>query len=319
MPKIAVQIVTFNSMQCASRAMQTLEQQTFQDFMVTIIDNASSDNVIEYFREHYPTITTLQNRKNLGFAFAHNQGIALALHTEAKPEYVLVMNPDVELDPNFLENILRVADAHPEAGSFSGKLLRTHDPSAPLIDSTGLLRTYSYRIYERGAGEQDHAQYDTSYQITGVTGGLGFYRLSALQSIAPDNEFFDSDFFMYKEDADVALRLQKKGWPSWYVPSAIAFHPRTLKKPVGNFFSRFRQELQKPEYLKFLSYRNQALLLLKNLSIKEWLIHLPGIIFEQTIMSGMLLIFRPRIFFNAVYSFMTLSPRMIQKRRMLHI
>src|SRR3989338_5706094 len=130
MPKVSVQIVTWNSERSLFNCLESLGRQTFTDFSVLVIDNGSQDGSVRFVRSHYPTTAVLENFKNLGYAKANDQGIALA-----KAEYVLVMNPDVVVAETFLSRLVAFADRHPEGGSFTGKTLKLFSKAASVDDT----------------------------------------------------------------------------------------------------------------------------------------------------------------------------------------
>src|SRR5439155_16165933 len=136
-------------------------------------------------------------------------------------EYVLVLNPDTVLRPNFIEELIHALDARPDAASASGKLLRMDSTT---IDSTGIVMLRSQRHLDRGADEPDIGQFDKPEDIFGASGAAAMYRRPALEDARIDDEYFDEDFFAYREDADLAWRLRLLGWNSIYVPSAVALH-----------------------------------------------------------------------------------------------
>jgi cellulose synthase/poly-beta-1,6-N-acetylglucosamine synthase-like glycosyltransferase len=121
-------------------------------------------------------------------------------------------------------------DAAPEAGSASGRILRGEggalSPSG-VVDSTGIVFSASGRHFDRDSGEPDTpAVAGRAGPIAGVTGAAGFYRRAALDSVRISTGWFDEDFFLYREDADLALRLRAAGWRCLYVPEAAAWHRR---------------------------------------------------------------------------------------------
>lgn len=162
MTKVSVQIVTWNSLRYIFDCLESLMRQNFRDFSVLIIDNGSDDGTVQFVRSHYPTVSVLQNFKNLGFSRANNQGILLA-----KSQYVLVLNPDVILTDDFLQNLVAFADQQPKGGSFGGKILKLHseainldDQMGPreaiksdIIDAAGLEIFKSRRVINRGEGK----------------------------------------------------------------------------------------------------------------------------------------------------------------------
>jgi glycosyltransferase involved in cell wall biosynthesis len=146
---VSIIIVTWNSMDYIPDCLRSLKNQTFEDFSVTVIDNGSTDGVVHFLRTEYPNVSVLENFKNIGFSKANNKGIQIS-----RSPYVLIMNPDVILDPTCLKHLYEVAEEKTDSASFGPKLLRLFqkdlDPSEHLgglktlekstvIDSAGLL------------------------------------------------------------------------------------------------------------------------------------------------------------------------------------
>ncbi|MCX6744463.1 MAG: glycosyltransferase family 2 protein, partial [Candidatus Parcubacteria bacterium] len=84
-------------------------------------------------------------------------------------------------------------------------------------------------MVDRGSGEQDKVQYENITEIFGVSATCPIYRRQALQDVRYEDEFFDIDFFSYKEDVDLAYRLAWRGWKCYFLPEVIAYHERTAK------------------------------------------------------------------------------------------
>lgn len=289
-PSVSIHIVAWNSMQFLPDLLNCLSEQIFRDFNVLIIDNGSTDGVEAFIREKYPNITVLRNARNLGFAGAHNQGIRYALEhlepTQLDSSFVLVLNPDILLSQTFLGTLIGTAmqNSNANVGAFGAKLRRAfgenvHDEmlqetiKSDLLDSTGLRMYKNRTCADRGAGEMDQGQYDNKKEIFGVSGALALYRASALQDVRFEDEFFDEDFFAYKEDVDLAWRMQKLGWDAMFVPEALAFHYRGMYgKEKAGFFERLNNRRGKSRLRSYYSNRNQWLMLAKNLSISDVLI-----------------------------------------------
>ena len=95
-------------------------------------------------------------------------------------------------------------------------------PARPVFDSTGIYMTPNLRHLDRGSRIPDKGQYDRSEYVFGGTGAACLYRRAMIDDISIRNEFFDADFFAYREDADVAWRAQLLGWRCLYNPLAVA-------------------------------------------------------------------------------------------------
>lgn len=326
MAKISVQIVTWNSMRYIMDCLESLMRQSFRDFSIIVIDNGSDDGTVEFIRSQYPTVSVLQNFKNLGFSKANNQGIQLA-----KSDYVLVLNPDVILTENFLQRIINFADQHPEGGSFGGKVLRLSSEAidqadqsglrevfkSDIIDSTGIEIFKNRQAINRGEGKKDKGQYDRTQEVFGISGACALYRRSALLETMIRNEFFDQDFFAYKEDVDLAWRLRLYGYSSWYHPDAICYHHRRLasneSKKIKEIFSH-RRDISK--MLRSLSFRNHHLMLFKNDQMINIFLNFPWVFFRELKILFYALFFEPFQYKNIIIIIKFL-PAIFLKRRVI--
>lgn len=224
---VSVTIVTWNSAQHLGECFASLAQQDCRDFEVVIVDNASSDQTRKILGDVESRWRVIYNDSNAGFAAGQNQAIAASAG-----EWVLCLNPDVLLSPDFISALVRAGETHPEAGSLCGKLLRW-DAAAQrhrtkIIDSTGIFFTRNMRHLDRGAEEVDSGQYERMQYVFGATGAAAMFRRDFIRSVSVEGEFFDEEFFAFREDADLAWRAQLMGWKCFYVPSAVAWHVRRV-------------------------------------------------------------------------------------------
>jgi GT2 family glycosyltransferase len=218
MVKVAVNIVTYNSADDIVACIESVQAQTFRDFRIHILDNDSTDETIPRIAMY--DLDLVRSTTNSGFAKAHND-----LIRSFPADFALVLNPDAILNPEFLENIVRALEQRPDAASASGKLLRFDGKT---IDSAGIVWLRNQRHLDRGADEPDLGQFDRPEDIFGPSGAAAFYRVRALHDTAINGQFFDEDYFAYREDADLAWRFRLMGWTSIYVPSAVALHRRRV-------------------------------------------------------------------------------------------
>jgi len=326
MSKVSVQIVTWNAMNFIFDCLESLMRQSFRDFSVIVIDNGSDDGTVEFVRANYPTVSVLENFKNLGFTKANNQGILLA-----KSEYVLTLNADVILSENFLERLLAFADTKPDAGSFGGKAFKLYsEPLASgdeislrevvrsnILDTTGLQIFRSRRVIDRGEGEKDTGQYDRREEVFGICGACALYRQSALAEVAIKKEYFDNDFFAYKEDVDLAWRLRLYGFAAWYIPDAVFFHHRQLPTvDENNLVKAIYQRQSVSKFRRALSFRNQHLLLVKNDLLINLLFALPWWLLREVKIILAALILEP-FQGKSLIEFFQLLPNALLKRRVI--
>ena len=158
------------------------------------------------------------------------------------------------MKPEFLEKLVAALASPPDAASATGKLLRLDGKT---LDSTGIIMLRSQRHLDRGAGEPDLGQFDKAEDVFGPSGAAALYRVSALQDVAVDGQFFDEDFFAYREDADLAWRCRLMGWNSIYVPEAVALHRRRVTP---------ERRSQLPAIINYHGVKNRFLLRINNMT-----------------------------------------------------
>jgi GT2 family glycosyltransferase len=247
MVKVAIHIVTFNSACDIVPCLESVDRQTFRDFRTRVFDNASSDDTLKFVERFDADI--VHSLVNTGFSKAHN-----SLIRNFRSEYVLVLNPDTILRPNFLEEMIRALDARPDAAAASGKLLRMDNTT---IDSTGIIMLRNQRHLDRGADQPDLGQFDEPDDIFGPSGAAAVYRREALEDASITGEYFDENFFAYREDADLAWRLRLLGWTALYVPAAVALHRRRVTPERRSQLSRL---------VNYHSVKNRFLLRINNMT-----------------------------------------------------
>lgn len=256
MALISILMTTYNSARLLQRCLESIYAQTHCPLELIIVDNASTDATREILAKFESQTKIIYNDANIGFAAAQNAAAHLA-----QGEWLLSLNPDVFLSPDFIAQAIAAAQEHPEVGAICGKLLRwkPDQPSefSQIIDSTGIYFLPNLRHLDRGAEELDQGQFETSEYVFGATGAAGLYRSEMVQDVAVEGEFFDEQFFAYREDADLAWRAQLLGWQCLYTPRAVAWHVRRVTPER-------REEL--PLAINWHSIKNRFLMRAKNIS-----------------------------------------------------
>ena len=233
MARVLVSLVTHNESRDTERLLPTLFAQTFRDFEVVAVDNLSEDGTrssLAGAQKVAPVpMEIVASRENLGFTGGHNVGIGRA--GERGAEWVLVLNADVVLAPDYLERLLADADrpGREWVGAMTGKILRARGPGlepTTVVDTVGIRMTRSGRHFDVAAGQPDTGRWDRPAEVFGVSGCVALYRVAALLDARISTGFFDDDFFVYREDVDLAWRLRGRGWAARCVPAAVAWHRR---------------------------------------------------------------------------------------------
>ncbi|MGE5488262.1 MAG: glycosyltransferase family 2 protein [bacterium] len=253
---VSITIVTYNSAKFIARCLESVLSQSYPNTEIIIVDNASTDCTRQVLEPFEGTCTVVYNNENIGFAAAQNQAIQLA-----RGEWILTLNPDMLLTPTFVEALLQAGRLDPEVGTVCGKLLTMSAdyslPPHPVVDSTGIYFNPMLRHLDRGSQEADNGHFLNYEYVFGATAAAALYRRSMVEDISISGEFFDPDFFVYREDADVAWRAQLMGWRCLYTPHARAYHVRTVLP--GN-----RRAL--PAVINMHSVKNRFLMRIKNMT-----------------------------------------------------
>jgi GT2 family glycosyltransferase len=295
--RVAVNIVTFNSSADIVACLDSLQTQTFRDFRIHILDNDSQDDTIEKIARY--ELDLVRSTVNSGFSKAHND-----LIRSFPADYALILNPDAILRPDFLEQIVGALEARKDAASASGKLLRLDGKT---LDSTGIVWLHNQRHLDRGADEPDLGQYEQPEDIFGPSGAAAFYRVSALRDTAVNGQFFDEDFFAYREDADLAWRCRLMGWTSIYVPSAVALHRRRVTP---------ERRSQLSSIINYHGVKNRFLLRLNNMTGGLYWRYFLQITFRDAAVIGYVLI-REWSSFGALIYVIREFPRLWKKRQVI--
>lgn len=253
---VSITIVTYNSGRFIKRCLDSILDQTYPSTEIIVIDNCSTDGTTDILEPFEDRCRIIYNEENIGFAAAQNQAIGMS-----DSDWVLTLNPDVLLLPDFITALVHAGNLDPRIGTVCGKLLTMSAgfdfPEKPVVDSTGIFFTPTLRHLDRGSLEFDNGHYRQYEFVFGATAAAALYRREMIEDISLDGEFFDSDFFVYREDADVSWRSQLLGWKCLYAPYARGYHVR--KALPGN-----RRAL--PPEINMHSVKNRFLLRIKNIS-----------------------------------------------------
>src|SRR6202163_221303 len=254
--RVSVTIVTFNSGRFIKRCLESVLAQRYANKEIIVIDNASTDGTADILEQFVDRCRVVYNDENIGFAAAQNQAIATSTG-----DWVLTLNPDVLLLPNFIQALADAGQMDSKIGTVCGKLLAIRAsfdlPDKPLVDSTGIYFTPMLRHLDRGSQEVDNGHYLNYEYVFGATAAAALYRREMIGDISILGEFFDPDFFVYREDADVAWRAQLMGWRCIYTPLARGYHVRAVLP--GN-----RRAL--PPEINMHSVKNRFLMRIKNMT-----------------------------------------------------
>jgi len=210
---ISVIIPNWNGVRFLRGCLDSLRAQTYRDFEIIVVDNASTDESVPLIEREYPEVVLVKLARNLGLTGGVNAGIKVA-----KGEIIALLNNDAEAHPDWLSELKSALDRWPTAGSAASKML-LYD-RREIINSAGDFYGVDGMPGNRGVWQKDVGQFEREEPVFGGCGGAVAYRRTMLEQIG----LFDESLFMYCEDVDLAWRAQLAGWTCIYVPRAIVYH-----------------------------------------------------------------------------------------------
>ena len=299
-PTYAAGIINYRSYEDLARCLDALAAQEHPPVLTLVVD-VDPDRAAPASLRNRPGVHWVES-ENRGFAGGANLALA-ELSTRTSSLFLLLMNPDVELDRSFAAQLLAEMVLRPRTALGTGKLLR---PDGTL-DAAGVELPRSRRPRNRGEGEPDQGLYDEVDYVWGASGAAMMLRSEALSDLSIDGEIFDEDFFLYHEDTDLSWRAQLLGWRVLYVPQARAVHVRRWRRSV---------RLEIPTSIRRHSFKNHYLQLIKNEGPRDFWLGLPVLAGWELLRLGSVLLRDPGLLRGYLDAW-RLSGRAWEKRRLL--
>jgi len=257
-PLVSVITLNYNGMEFVDRCLRSVLKTDYPNFEVIFVDNASIDGSLDYAEKNFssPNLRFVANDRNYGFAEGNNIGFR-----NTKGRYVVFLNMDTEVEPNWLSELVKVLEADPTTVAAQSKLLSMHDSKK--FDTCGHMLTLFGFTIERGLGEEDNGQYDYVAEIFGGKGASLIIRRSVLEEVGS----FDRDFITLMEETDLCWRIWLRGYRVVFVPKSVVYHAVAAARLSAKNWRRV--EL-------FYWHRNQLMTLIKNLGPKNLIKIMPG-------------------------------------------
>ena len=229
MPLVDVVIVNYNGGHYLRRALDALQAQTFRDFRVIVVDNASTDDSLADIPIGPIRTRIVHAPGNLGFAGGNN----LAFRQGLEAKWVALLNPDAFPREDWLERLMDAAATDTGHQFFGCRMLNAEDGTT--LDGAGDVYHVSGMHWRDGHGCKDGPAYDKPVEIFGPCGAAALYRSDDIRRMGG----FDEDFFCYAEDVDLAFRMRLDGLRCRYVPDAVVEHVGSGIVGVRSDFARY--------------------------------------------------------------------------------
>jgi len=304
--KTAIVVLNWNGKQLLEKFLPSIiKHSSLDNVEIYVADNASTDDSIDFIKNHYPTIKIVQNAHNQGFAKGYNDSLQ---HIDA--DIYALVNSDIEVTKNWLSPILKTFKNEPKTAIVQPKILdfKNKDYFEYAGAAGGFIDKFGYP-YCRGRVffelEKDTKQYNDIIEIFWATGACFFIRSSVFREL----NGFDEDYFAHQEEIDLCWRVKNLGNNIKYVGLSTVYH-------VGGATLKENNPRK-----TFLNFRNSLFSMIKNLPNRNLFL----LIFSRLVLDGIagilfLFEFRPKhtwAIVKAHFSFYRHLPLMLKKRKLI--
>lgn len=252
-------LLSYNSKDDLAECIPSLENQTYPNHEIIIVDNASTDNTPEFVRTDYPHIRFVETGSNRGYPAGNNIGFQ-----HASGEYIVILNPDTVADPNWLAELIRPFKENPDIGLTTSKILMYDQQEK--INTCGNSIHYTGLDFCRGLYEPS-SSYSKPEEVGAISGCSFAIRREVFEQLGG----FDLDFFLYLDDADLSWRARLMGHRILFVPKSVVYH---------------KYKLSIAPWKEFYLERNRYLMLMKNCSSRMLVLMLPAILVTEIVTWG---------------------------------
>jgi len=212
-PLISIVILNYNAGDLLIDCVDSIQKSNHKNFEIILVDNVSKDNSQKKCKEKFPEIKLIENSENLGYCEGNNIGLR-----KAKGEFVVILNPDTIVEPSWLSELLSAYRKNGE-GIYQPKFLASTDHSM-LLSTGNMIQIFGFG-YSRSKGDIDKGQYEKFEKVNFASGTCIFTSKKIIEKIG----LFESFLFAFHDDFELCWRGALMGINSFYVPSAIVYHP----------------------------------------------------------------------------------------------
>ena len=284
MPTIAIVILNFNGRKHLERFLPSVMASTYPSMEVVVADNASTDDSVTYLRANFPQVRIILLDRNYGFAGGYNQALP-----QVKSDYYVLLNSDVEVEPGWIEPVLALMEKDPSIGACQPKIrMYANKAFFEYAGAAGGWLDYLGYPFAKGrvfdVCEKDEGQYDQTEPIFWAGGCAMFIRAELYHRLGG----LDGYFFAHQEEIDLCWRIQLAGYQVYTCPASVVYHLGGGTLPKGN------------ERKVFLNFRNNLIMMAKNLPVGQAMWKIPFRFFLDTISAWKSLLAGEGMYFLAV-------------------
>jgi len=218
-PLVSIITINFNLLDVTCDLLDSLRKITYPNYEVIVVDNASKENPTEILKEKYTEVITIRSEENLGFAGGNNLGIR-----SAKGKYLMMLNNDTVVEPDFLEPLVETMESNPRIGMVASKVRFYHHPEIIQYAGSEPMTRFTATSNFFGTNHKDVGQYDELKPTPFASGAAMMTSRKVCEKVGLMANFF----FLYYEELDWQERIRKAGYLIYYVPKSLVFHKESM-------------------------------------------------------------------------------------------
>jgi Predicted glycosyltransferases len=248
-PFVSIAILNWNGRHFLQQFLPSVLASTWPNKEVVVIDNASTDDSVQYLRENFPSVKIIQNASNFGYTKGYNEGLK-----QLQADYFVLLNSDVEVTPSWIEPVIALMEKDKQIAICQPKLLQYEKRGYfEYAGAAGGWLDYLGYPFARGRifddCEKDEGQYDRAEPIFWASGAAMFVRADVYRELGGLDEYF----FAHQEEIDFCWRAQLAGYKVYACPQSVVYHVGGGTLPKGNARK------------VYLNFRNNLVMMAKNM------------------------------------------------------
>ncbi|MGB0429097.1 MAG: glycosyltransferase family 2 protein [Bacteroidia bacterium] len=218
-PQLSIITVNYNGINDTLQMLESIKQANYDLIEVIVVDNASKSDPTDQIHHHYPEVRVIRSDKNLGFAGGNNLGIRVA-----KGNYIMLLNNDTLVDQDFAEPIVNTFEQNPDVGIVGSKIHFNHSPGVIQYAGSTKMNPLTLTSFAIGWGQKDNGQYDKGGYTHLAHGAAMTVSKKAIEKAG----IMEDGYFLYYEELDWCLQIQKAGFKIWFQPKSLIHHKESM-------------------------------------------------------------------------------------------
>jgi GT2 family glycosyltransferase len=254
-PMVSIVSVNYDQPEVTCEMLESLRKVTYPNFETLIVDNASPSTSPYIIKQKYPEVELIISEENLGFAGGNN--IALK---QAKGDYILLLNNDTEVKPDFLDSMVDLMESDKNIGIVSSKILYFYEDNTIQYAGASPINPITSRGFHYGYKEKDEGQFNEVTETSYPHGACMMIRKSVLEELG----LLYEGYFLYYEELDFAERVKRAGYTIFYQPNSSILHKESIStgknSPLKTYYMNrnrllfLRRNSKGPTFLLALLY-----------------------------------------------------------------